>query len=114
MSQNKLKAGVAAIISDNKELIQKAKQLYLSNQVIYSSSDEERVYRKDNVFYDFLAKDYRQRIEQLKECGDQEALDEIDKDLMSVQVLNIGDDIKKKMGLTLRSAKDKYHINNSQ
>ena len=53
-SIQKLKAGLSAVIAENPKLIQKTKEFYFSNQVIFSDSEEEEQMRKDNTFYKFL------------------------------------------------------------
>ena len=50
-SIKKLKAGLAAVIADDPHLIRKAKQMYFTNQTVYSSSDEGKKIRASNPFY---------------------------------------------------------------
>ena len=61
-SIQKLKAGLSAVIAENPKLIQKTKEFYFSNQIIFSDTDEELEMRKDNQFYKFLEQNDRQLI----------------------------------------------------
>jgi len=50
----KLQAGVAAVIGDDINIINKAKELYFSNQTIYQNAEDDKNLRKINHFYKFI------------------------------------------------------------
>ena len=50
----KLKAGMSAIISNNNDLMKQCRNIYLNQTIIYSDSDNEKVYAINTNFGDFL------------------------------------------------------------
>lgn len=65
----KLKAGISAIIEtkykgeEQEKVIETAKKLYYSNQIIFESVKDKEDYRKHNVFYDFMENEDRKKLE---------------------------------------------------
>ena len=52
----KLKAGLTAVIDDNNNLIERAKEIYFCQSTIYADSDDEKLHKKggETKFYNFL------------------------------------------------------------
>ena len=50
----KLKAGLAAVIDDKTEVIDRARKMYFSNATIYEDPHEELHFRHRNKTYEFL------------------------------------------------------------
>ena len=56
----KMKASIGAIISDDKELLEKSKFFYFRNSLVFSESEDEEKYQKSVCSYrNFLEKDER-------------------------------------------------------
>ena len=64
--QHKIKAGLAVLMDDHPDLMNKTKEMYITNNCIYSDDDDCEKYCKKNNFYDFLQTDYKLSIQNLK------------------------------------------------
>ena len=53
----KLKAGLSAVIGDNKQLSNKAKKLYYNKCTLFLDENEETLQNEKNLFLDFLEQD---------------------------------------------------------
>ena len=61
-SVRKMEAGLSALIEENPELIRRTKDIYYTNQIVFSDSEEEKEMKKHNAFYDFLHQNDREII----------------------------------------------------
>ena len=77
-TMHKLKAGMAAIIGDNEELLCKTKELYYTNSTIYSCAQEQTDLINRNKFIEFLDIDWHSQIKKFKNDNNQTELDKID------------------------------------
>jgi hypothetical protein len=73
---------VAAIVSDDPKLLIKARAIYLSNQVIYSDTEEEKSYAQTNPFYSYMTQDCREQLLKLKQTGDTNTIASIDQQIL--------------------------------
>ena len=53
-------------------VIQTAKRLYYSNQIIFESEKDKENYRKHNVFYDFMQMDDRTTLTHYASCNNKD------------------------------------------
>lgn len=63
-SVRKMEAGLSAVIENDPKLIQRTKDIYYTNQIVFSDSEEENSVKESNDFYNFLHINDREAIEQ--------------------------------------------------
>ena len=78
LTVQKLKAGISALIADDKRLLHKTKQFFYTNCTIYSDSEEELAVKHRNKFSEFLEQDDRNILLDLIAKGDYESLEAVD------------------------------------
>lgn len=78
LTTQKLKAGMSALIANDKRLMDKTKAYFYSGATIYSDTEEENDMRTSNKFMQFLEQDDRNTLLQLIADGDIRELAKLD------------------------------------